>query len=165
MRNKVFARSTDEILKEADAILASNEDAEFHYKVTVVSIVLRGMSIKDVADSLSVDVRAVQKWVKAADEQGFDSLRPRTATGRPRLLTEEQKAWLKTAVHSAPETYGYNVWDGKSVANLIKKKYDIGISVRSCQYLLRELGLSVIRPQTQPNHQKDQSPREDFKKN
>ena len=165
MRNRIYVREPDVILKEADAILASNEEAEFHYKVTVVSFVLRGMPIKDVAKNLNVDVRAVQKWVKAADEEGFDSLRPRSATGRPRLLTGDQEALIKEAVFSAPEAYGYNVWDGKSVSHLIKKEFNIDISVRSCQYLLRRLGLSVIRPQTQPNHQKDQGPRDHFKKN
>ena len=165
MRNRIYIRKPDEILKEAEAILTSNEDAEFHYKVTVVSFVLRGMPVKNVAENLNVDVRAVQRWVKTADENGFDALRPRSATGRPRLLSDEQESRVKAAVLSAPEEYGYNVWDGKSVSHLIRKEFNISISVRSCQYLLKKLGFSIIRPQTHPNHQKNQEPRDEFKKN
>ena len=164
MRTKLFTRPKDEIIKEADAILQSNDAAAFHYKVTLVSLVLHGLSVKDAAESASVDVRAIQKWVKAADENGFESLRPRQATGRPPLLSETQKAEIKASIECNPEEYGYRVWDGKSVSDFIMKWYRIKISVRFCQNLLTELGFSLLRPQPHPNHQRDQTPREDFKK-
>ncbi len=165
MRTRLFTRSKDDIIKEADAILQSNDDAAFHYKVTLVSLVLHGLSVKEAADSASVDVRAIQKWVKTADENGFDSLRPRQATGRPPLLSATQKAEIKASIECSPEEYGYRVWDGKSVSDFIMQWYGIKISIRSCQNLLSELGFSLLRPQPHPNHQKDQAPREDFKKN
>jgi transposase len=165
MRTKLFTRSKDEIIKEADTILQSNDDAAFHYKVTLVSLVLHGLSVKEAAESASVDVRAIQKWVKTADEQGVDALRPSKATGRPPLLSDIQKSEIKAAIEGSPEEYGYRVWEGKSVSEFIKQWYGIKISVRSCQNLLSELGFSLLRPQPHPNHQKDQSPRDEFKKN
>ena len=165
MRTKKFTRSKEEIIKEAEAILQSNDDTAFLYKVTLVSLILHGLTVKEAAESAKVDVRAIQKWVKAADEQGFDALRSRKATGRPPLLSGIQKAEIKAAIECSPEEYGYRVWEGKTVSDFIKQWYGIKISVRSCQNLLSELGFSLLRPQPYPNHQKDQSPRDDFKKN
>ena len=165
MRNKKYVREIAEILQEAESILASKEDSKFHYKVTVVSLVLHGMPIKEVVKNTKVGIRTIQEWVKIADEQGCNALRPKKSPGRARSLNQAQEAEVKQAVLSDPEEYGYCVWEGKTVAAWIQKQFGITISVRACQYLLKRLGFSRIRPQTYPNHQKNQEPREEYKKN
>jgi transposase len=129
-------------------------------------MVLNGALPKDVAEYCVHDERAIQKWVKIADEQGFDALKRKKKEGRPPLLNPEQKAEIKAVLEdpNSLEEYGYCVWDGKTLSEFIKKWYDVDISVRNCQYLFHELGQSLKTPQTFPAHPENPKVREDFKK-
>ena len=104
--------------------------------------------------------------MKAVDEKGFEALRPRKQPGRPFRLTPSQKEEIKVALLLPSEESGYNVWDGPSLSDYIRKKYDITLGVRQCQRLFHELGFSQIRPQAFPSKDHEEDPRrEEFKKN
>lgn len=166
MKVRKYKNDPLELDRKLKGILKENTDIELGYKLSFISMVLNGALPKDVAEYCVHDERAIQKWVKIADEQGFDALKRKKKEGRPPLLNPEQKAEIKAVLEdpNSLEEYGYCVWDGKTLSEFIKKWYDVDISVRNCQYLFHELGQSLKTPQTFPAHPENPKVREDFKK-
>lgn len=166
MKVRKYKNDPLELDRKLKGILKGNTDIELGYKLSFISMVLNGALPKDIAEYCVHDERAIQKWVKIADEQGFDALKRKKKEGRPPLLNPEQKAEIKAVLEdpNSLEEYGYCVWDGKTLSEFIKKWYDVDISVRNCQYLFHELGQSLKTPQTFPAHPENPKVREDFKK-
>jgi transposase len=104
--------------------------------------------------------------LKKVDESGWDSLYAVKQGGRPKKLSDQQIAEIKSTINAGPEASGYNVWDGPALSDYIKKKYGIDYGVRACQLLMHRMGFSLIRPQTYPSlGNPDNEARESFKKN
>lgn len=166
MNIRKFKSDKDALIAEGNRIVSSSDDAKFIRKVTIVNLLLRGMSAKLVADACGETDRTLSNWVRIVDEYGFGALRPKKQPGRPQCLTGLQKENIKVAVASDPTSFGYTVWDGPSLSDYIATQYGITLCVRQCQRLLHELGFSLIRPQTFPSKGSEDSPlRDGFKKN
>lgn len=165
MNIRKFRSDKDALIAEGNRIVSSSDDAKFIRKITIVNLLLRGMSAKLVADACGETDRTLSNWVRIVDEYGFGALRPRKQPGRPQCLTELQKENIKVAVASDPASFGYTVWDGPSLSDYIASQYGIPLCVRQCQRLLHELGFSLIRPQTFPSKGSEESLlREELKK-
>ena len=166
VRNKIYKSDRNALLETGKQLLLDNDDYLFGFRVTLVNMVLAGHEASEIATHGGIELRSLQRWVKNVDEaNSFDVLRPKRPTGRPNKLTTAQKAELKAVLTSDPLDYGYNVWEGKTVSSYINSVYGVELKVRSCQKLMHELGFSLIRPQPHPNHEPNQTPREEFKKN
>ena len=166
MRKKVYKSDPKALLEEGRALLSKEDDLTFGHRITVVNMVLSGMDVSIVAANIGLDVRSVQRWVKSVDDVGsFEVLRPKHPTGQPRRLSEVQLRDLYQVVRHESKDYGYNNWDGKTVSSYIYSTYGVELKVRACQKLLHDLGMTLLRAQPHPNHQPDQDPREEFKKN
>ena len=153
------------LLTQGKAIVASGEDARYRHKVEMVNLVLGGLTPSFLAEYCGAGKNAITGWVKAADERGFESLRDGKSTGRPPNLSAGQVAELDALLKDEPSEYGYRVWDGPSVSDLIRKRYDIAYSVRSCQVMFKRLGYSRVRLRTFPSKgHEDSEAREGFKK-
>ncbi len=166
MNKRKFISDLDQLIAEGKRLVSLSDDAKFTRKVTIVNLMLGGMSANELAPACGESPRTLIRWVKAVDEGGFESLRSPKKPGRPRTLTDSQKDTIKVAVASDPSGYGYNVWDGPALSDYIRKEYGVVLCVRQCQRLLHELGFALIRPQTFPSKGDEDSPeRGDFKKN
>jgi len=101
-----------------------------------------------VAELIKKSRRTIQTWVTMFNEGGLEAIVPNTPPGRPSTLTEEQKETLKTDVLTPPRALGFEFsnWEGKSVAQHIKQKFVVDLSVRQAQRLLHELGFTLQRP-------------------
>ena len=86
--------------------------------------------------------------------------------GRPCKLSEKQKEEIDSVLQSDPRDLGYKVWDGPTLSAYILNRYNIQLSTRQCQRLFKELGFSLIRPQTYPSKDYENTEeRQMFKKN
>ena len=154
-----------ELLREGKRIVSESADNKFVHRVSMVNLILNGLSPKTLAPFCGDSERTLQSWVKNVDEEGWESLVAVKQTGRPGKLTEEQVNELRTIIKDSPDKAGYNVWDGPALSDFIKKKYNVDYGVRACQLLLHKMGFSLIRPQTYPSLQNPNSAaREEFKK-
>ena len=166
MNIRKYKSDKEVLIDEGTRILSYNDESEFLRKVTLVLLMLRGMSPQSLSECCGEARRTLSDWIKAVDEHGFEALRAKKQPGRPGRLTPEQKADIKVAIASAPSEFGYNVWDGPTLSHYIGEKYGISLGIRQCQRLFHELGFSLIRPQTFPSKgDEDTAAREDFKKN
>lgn len=153
------------LLKEGKDIMMEHDDTRFYFRVFSVNFVLNGMSAANVAEIAGVSRSTISDWVKAVDEQGFETLISVKPSGRPSKLTTEQQAEIDIVLQREPSEFGYKVWDGPTLSAYIKKTYDIELSTRQCQRLFHKLGYSKIRPQAFPSKgYEDTEARNQFKK-
>ena len=122
-----------------------------------------------VAELIKRSRKTIQMWVNAFNEGGIDGIRPEKPPGRPSRLSQGQMEELKADVLTHPRKLGHDFsnWEGKSVAHHLKKKFNIDLSVRQAQRLLRKLGLTLQRPRykfPKANPEKQEEFKEGFKK-
>lgn len=166
MNTRKFRSDKDALIAEGIKIVSSTDDAKYIRKVTIVNLMLNGLKASELSPSCGETTRTLTGWMKSVDEFGFESLRTQKQPGRPKKLSEQQKEEIKVAILSDPSDYGLNVWDGPGLSDYISRIYGISLCVRQCQRLLHELGFSLIRPQTFPSKEaEDTQARNDFKKN
>lgn len=67
-------------------------------------------------------------------------------------------AEINTALQNDANRYGYDGWNGISLADYIKKRFAIEYSVRQCQRLFKDLDCNLKRPQALPC-KKEKDPR------
>lgn len=161
-----FQTDIEKMKEEAAEILRTTKDQKFKYKTLAVLQVLNGTTAYDLSKIYPEAANTISGWVKKADEEGFDSLKTYKAKGQPPKLTQEQIDQIDKILQSDPEEYGYLVWTGASVSDLIKEMFDVEYGVRACQKLFKKLGYSYIRPQIFPSKgNADEKARGQYKKN
>lgn len=166
MNNRQYKTSPEKLLNEGKKILSETRQSRYYFKVCAVNMVLSGCKASYIADMSGVSRMSVSSWVKIADEKGFEALKSAGHPGRPGRLSAEQREIIDKALQGTPGDSGFKVWDGPSLASFIFKKFGVGVSVRQCQRLMHSLGYSLIRPQSFPSKDyEDTDARNDFKKN
>lgn len=167
MPSRNYTTDPKKLLAEGKMIVSSTDDAKYQHRVECVNIVLGGMAPSELSKYVAESKNTITGWVKTADEQGFDALHPKKQPGRPKALSDEQISEMQRVLdEDSPDKYGYRVWDGPTMSQYMKEKYGVSISARTCQRMFHEVGFSMIRPQTFPSADKDNSvEREEFKKN
>ena len=167
MNKRKFINAPEELLKEGKQIVKEDKDKKYVYKVTLVNLMLeRNIQAEEISRMSGVPRRTLSRWVKDVDERGFESLRNKKHKGKPSRLSSEQKKELKEILSKPAGEQGYYKWDGLTLSDYIKEKYNIDLKVRQCQRLFHELGFSRIRPQISPSKgENNEEERKAFKKN
>ena len=166
MNNRKYNTDPELLLQQGKSIMSSSDESRYHFKVFAVNMVLSGCSAAKIGAMAGVSKVAVTGWVKIADEQGFEALRPKKHKGATPKLSDEQFKIIDTILQSDPKDFGYKNWDGPSLAAYIKNEYNVDLSVRQCQRIFHKLGYSHIRPQPYPSKDyEDTEKRKEFKKN
>lgn len=165
MKTHKYTNDPKTLLEQGKIIVTENADSKFIHRVSMVNLLLSGMSPKVLSGFCGYSERTLQAWLKNVDESGWETLMAVKQGGRPSRLTDEHASKLHDAVKCAPENFGYNVWDGPSLSDYIKSQFGIDYGVRACQNLLHRMGFSLIRPQTYPSLENpDDEARAGFKK-
>ena len=166
MNSRKYHTNQADLLEQGKAIMSSSDETKYLFRVFAVNMVLSGTPASQVGASAGYTKATVTGWVKIADEQGFEALRPQKRPGRPCKLSEKQKEEIDSVLQSDPRDLGYKVWDGPTLSAYILNRYNIQLSTRQCQRLFKELGFSLIRPQTYPSKDYENTEeRQMFKKN
>ena len=165
MRIKRFINDPKVLLAQGQALVKENSDIKFAYRVSMVNLLLGGMSAKELAAHCGDGETTLMSWVTKVDQFGWDALRAKKQPGKPSKLSEDQIALVKVAVMGDPDKHGFKVWDGPSLSKYIKDAFGINLGVRACQKLLHKMGFALIRPQMYPSlGNPDNEARDAFKK-
>ena len=96
-----------QLLAEGQQIVRTISDAKYRHKVEMVNLVMSGLTPSYLSSYCGNSKRTITLWVKIADEQGFEALKPRKPTGKPPKLTKEQMAEIRTVLEEdAPRNMG-----------------------------------------------------------
>ncbi|HEX9851617.1 MAG TPA: IS630 family transposase [Woeseiaceae bacterium] len=125
-----------------------SEESRYDHRLHGVLLVAQGMTCPQVAELLGDAPRSVEYWVRRFEQSGLAGLREGERSGRPRRLDEKQLQEINKALRRMPRELGLgvNLWDGKTLAAWIAKRYGIDLGVRQCQRLFRQLGFRLRKP-------------------
>lgn len=135
------------VLALQDEIRRSQE-ARYDHRLHAILLVAQGIKCPEVAELLGDAPRSVQYWVHRFEEEGFAGLVDADRAGRPKKLNEDQLKYISKALRSNPNEFGLktNIWDGKTLSEFIRCRFNIDIGVRQCQRLFRKLGFRLRKP-------------------
>ena len=147
MRALTIADAATIILGLQDEIRRS-EESRYDHRLHGVLLVAQGMTCPQVAELLGDAPRSVEYWVRRFEQSGLAGLREGERSGRPRRLDEKQLREINSALRRMPRELGLggNLWDGKTLAAWIAKRYGMDLGVRQCQRLFRQLGFRLRKP-------------------
>jgi transposase len=153
------------VLALQDEIRRTHE-ARYDHRLHAILLVAQGISCREVGRLLGDSARAVQYWVQRFEEEGLSGLVEDEKPGRPRRLTSEQLDRIALVLRDSPNMAGMsvNLWDGKTLAAFILRKWNIVLGVRQCQRLFRQLGFRFRKPRPVIAHANPEE-QQRFKKN
>lgn len=165
MNNRKYNTDPAELLRKGQEIVGATDASTFQHRVEMVNLVLGGMTPSQLSEYVAESKNTITRWVKTADEQGFEKLADASNKGgRPTKITDSIAEKIDAALQADPKDYGYDVWDGPTIAKFIKDTFDIDYSVRQCQRMMHDLGYSIRRLQTFPCKDENDPRRGEFKK-
>ena len=146
MKPLTIADSPTIILGLQDEIRRS-EESRYDHRLHGVLLVAQGMTCPEVARLLGDAPRSVEYWVSRFEKDGLAGLSEGERPGRPRRLTEKQRAAVDQILRYPPRKVGLsgNLWDGKTLSTWIEQRYGIAIGVRQCQRKVPSTGLPVAQ--------------------
>jgi transposase len=135
------------VLGLQDEIRRSKE-SRFDHRLHGVLLVAQGMSCPEVSHLLGDSPRTVESWVRRFEDKGLSGLVEGERAGRPRRLSDEQLEEIDSVLRQDPGSVGIarGLWDGKGLAEFIKKRYGVTLGVRQCQYMVKSLGFRLRKP-------------------
>ncbi len=126
----------DEALVALQSELAASAVARRVQRLHCIVLVARGHSTCDVAAAFGCDVRSVQRWLHQFKKNGAAHQDEKVRTGRPALLTEDQRRLVDAWLLDASSAMGLLAWTGTHLRNEVLRLFGIELSVRHCQRLI-----------------------------
>jgi transposase len=147
MKPLTIADASTIVLGLQDEIRRSKE-SRYDHRLHGVLLVAQGMNCPEVARLLGDSPRTVEYWVRRFEDKGLAGLVEGERSGRPRRLSDEQLMEIDSVLRQAPEAVGIErgLWDGKGLAEFIRKRYGVTLGVRQCQYIFKSLGFRLRKP-------------------
>lgn len=118
-----------------------SRDNRFLYRLFCVLLVAEGHGPQTVADWMGEHARTLERWRKRFQLNGVDGLFDETSPGRPPKLSAEQVTGVADDLAQPPYVFGFGAdqWQGKYLKDHLRRRFDIDISLRQCQRLLKQL--------------------------
>lgn len=109
---------------------------------------LAGRTQADVADFLGVHPVTVAKWMAAYRAGGDDALTAKPVPGRPRFLTADQEAQVRSWLLQRPTDFGFrtDLWTAARVAHLIRQRLGVAFHPSYLREWLAKRGYSPQKP-------------------
>jgi transposase len=143
-----------------------HQDARYDHRLHCVSLVAAGVSCEQVAGYFGDSPRSVVNWVRRFQQHGLSGLAEGNHSGRPGRLSPEQLEEVRSAIRKPPVEAGLeaNLWDGKTLGQHLRHRYQVELGVRQCQRLFIQLemryrlprpSVGKADPQRQAEHKKN----------
>ncbi len=103
---------------------------------------------QEIGDSLGVCREVITRWLALFMAKGANGLRPRKSPGRKSKLSRTQRKELAKQIQAGPKEWGYpgGVWTSAMIQEHIQKHFGVFYSVKYIPELLKNMGLSHIKP-------------------
>jgi transposase len=111
----------------------------------------QGMRVQEIARSLSMHEEYVRDLIRQFNDDGFDALKPRPRTGRPKALSEEEISVVVEIATAPPQAFGrpFNQWSLRKLRQfLLDRKLIPPVTVPTLRSVLKERQVSFQRTRT-----------------
>jgi len=117
-------------------------------RVTAIQMLSLKVTQAEIAKTLGVCREVITRWAALFLAKGAKGLIPKKSPGRKSKLSKEQKKQLKQQIQDGPKSCGYvgGVWTSAMVQEHIQKQFGVFYAVGYIPQLLRNMGLSHIKP-------------------
>lgn len=117
-------------------------------RLHAVALNMEGKSAPEIAGTLKVHRTKVSIWLRKWQQEGMEGLLEGHRSGRPPVITDDQRAKLTDILDSGPVAYGFTtgVWTSPMVARVIEDEFSITYHPAHVSRILHELGFSVQQP-------------------
>jgi transposase len=128
--------------------IVRSEESRYDHRLHGVLLVCSGLSTYEVAELFGQSARTVQYWVRRFEQRGFAGLQEAERPGRPAALDASALRQVGKDLRRDPRELGYtqSQWDGKLLSHHLDAAYDVGLGVRQCQRLFRQLDFRRRKP-------------------
>jgi len=116
-----------------------SKESKYDHRLHALLLVAEGMKVTMAARYLGDAPRTIQHWVRLYEAQGFPGIKEEGRSGRPTRLSSDNLEMIAEALSQSPEELGLMSpkWDGKVLRDFIQNRFQISLSIRQCQRLLR----------------------------
>lgn len=124
-------------------------ELRYEKRVAAVEAVQRGETPKTVSRVMKIRLNTLYEWLAQYRAGGWHALKEGYRSGRPRKVQGAVIKWIYDAITMGdPRQFQFEfcLWTRRILRAMLKKFYDIEISLSSISRLLRQLGLSAQKP-------------------
>lgn len=143
-----------------------HQDARYDHRLHCVALVASGFSCEKVALFFGDSPRSVVNWTRRFDQRGLAGLAEGNHSGRPGTLSAGQLEEVRDLIRKPPTDAGLEagLWDGKTLAECLQRRYQVQLGIRQCQRLFHQLdtryrlprpAVGKGDPQRQAQHKKN----------
>ena len=81
-------------------------------RAQVLSFSGQGMRVQEISSALGMNEEYLRELIRSFNDEGFDALRQKSRSGRPRKLTEEEESIIAEIATAPPQAMGrpFNQW-------------------------------------------------------
>lgn len=111
-------------------------------KIAGLLLLYEGQRPAWIAEVLGIPRASLNRWRQAVNTHGLQGLLAAPKPGRPSQLTSGIRKALEGHLRQPPEKVGLRraQWDGPTVAEHVKRRFEIRLTVRQAQNWLHQLG-------------------------
>jgi transposase len=128
----------------------AERDGAYRVAKRLQAVVLNseGCTSGELAGILKAPRSSVSEWLSLYQTHGVEGLLEGYRSGRPALLTEEQRTHLGDILDSGPVAYGLDtgLWTSPMLAWVIEEEFGVAYHPGHVRKLLHNLDFSVQRP-------------------
>ena len=119
-----------------------SEESRYDHRLHGLLLLAAGHSCRQVAALFGEDDTTVQRWIHRFAHGGLTALREGERPGRPPTLDRAQWREIEADLHRSPGDFGFatTCWDGPTLSKLLRFRYGVGLGVRQCQRIFRQMG-------------------------
>jgi transposase len=90
----------------------------------------------------------VSEWLKNYELYGYEALLEGQRSGRPSLLSADQRSFLGDIIDNGPVTYGFRsaVWSSLMIAQVIRNEFSVDYHPGHVRKLLKNMNYSMQKP-------------------
>jgi transposase len=116
-----------------------SKESRYDHRLHALLLAAMGMRVTMAARFLGDAPRTIQHWIRLYETQGFPGIQEDERSGRPARLSPDNLEVIAEALSQSPEAVGLASpkWDGKVLEEFIQNRFQIFLSIRQCQRLLR----------------------------
>ena len=129
--------------------LRLTRDQKFEVRKMVVNRAGNGESVRELARNVPFTSRTIFRWLARFSVGGYEALKDRKRSGRPRKFTDRQADWIyNLVVNRTPEQlrFEFALWTTNRVRQAFYRKFKVRLGKWTVRRIMRGMGLTPQRP-------------------
>lgn len=132
-------------------------------RLRALALYRKGWQQKTIAEALGVTKGAVSQWIKKAKDlppqEQAEALRIRKSTGRPPVISPQQRSELVAWIDKGAEAFGFigDVWTANRVRAVARREIGICAGLSTIKKFLHEEGFSVQKPEVRASQKNEKA--------